>query len=251
MEPRPPAYSVDLAMPTIFQHGAAIYDLTVTSTIEATAGDSLPRIDSSFVTVTISAFFTPLTDQTTRVDLRIDSISTVASGATTHSPGVIHTYQIRIGSDRRLSIQRPSVATPCTLERPTVLSGEEILPVVPPMRAIPQSWSDTARLELCRGGIHLNVARVSDYRRMPAMSSQDTMSVHIIRSTRTTFEGQGSQWQQPVEVTGKATTVDTLVLDSSRLLSTSGETYLDLTFRSQFRTQEFRQVSRSQLRLRK
>jgi hypothetical protein len=252
VKPRPSAHSVESVMPAIFQHGTVTYDVTITSAVEATAGgDSLPRTDSSHVTAVLSAFFTPLTNQVTRADVRIDSISVVVPGsATTQSPGVIHTYQIGLGFDNRLLIQRPSVSTPCTLEQPTILTGEEILPVVPPMSAIPQSWSDTARLELCRGGIRLNVTRIAEYRRAPATSQQENLPIRIIRSTRTAFEGQGTQWQQAVEAIGKATTVDTLILSSSRLLSISGETHLELGFRSQFRAQEFRQVSYIELRLR-
>src|SRR5688572_8471763 len=251
VEPQATTYSADLAMPRIFQHGAVTYDLAVRSAVEAiAAGDSHPRTDSSQVSAVLSAFFTPLTDQVTRADVRIDSISTVTSGSTTQSPGVIHTYQIGIGLDGRLLIQRPRGSMSCTLEQPTILTGEEIFPVVPAMSVIPQSWSDTARFELCRGGIRLNVTRIAQYRRAPIISPQENPSIHIIRSTRTAFEGQGTQWQQAVEATGKATTVDTLIFSSSRLLSTSGETHLDLRFRSQFRAQEFRQVSRTELRLR-
>lgn len=251
VEPRPSARSAEFIIPAIFQHGTATYDLTITSTVEATtAGDSLPRTDSSHVTAMLSASFTPLTNQVTRADVRIDSISVVTPGSTTPSPGVIHAYQIRIGFDGRLSIQRPSVSTSCTLEQPTILTGEEILPVVPPMSAIPQSWSDTARFELCRGGIRLNVTRIAEYRRVPATSPHENMPIHIVRSTRTAFEGQGTQWQQAVEAIGKATTVDTLILSGSRLLSISGETHLELGFQSQFRAQEFRQVSHIEVRLR-
>lgn len=251
VEPRPTAYSTDLAMPGIFQHGAVTYDLIVRSAVEAIAGgDSQLRTDSSQVSAVLSAFFTPLTDQLTRADIRVDSISVVASGSTTQSPGVTHTYQVGIGLDGRLLIQRPRGSTSCTVEQPTTITGEEILPVVPPMSVIPESWSDTSRFELCRGGIRLNVTRIAEYRRIPIISPQENVSVHIIRSTRTAFEGQGTQWEQAVEATGKATTVDTLIFSSSRLLSTSGETHLDLRFRSQFRAQEFRQVSRMELRLR-
>jgi hypothetical protein len=243
-------HSGSFVMPSIFQHGAAVYDLNLTSTIEITAGDSLPRSDSSHIRAMLSAFFTPLTDKLTRADVRVDSVQMLTSGSKSEFPGVVHTYEITVGPDRSISLDRSHVLASCTFEQPTTFTGEEILPILPPSIPLPQFWTDTARFELCRGGIRLGVTRIANYRYEPRVSSPDSALTHIVRTTHATFQGYGTQWQQHVEASGTATTVDTLILNAVRLASISGETHLRLLFRSQFRVQEFRQVSHSNIRLR-
>lgn len=233
----------------LFQPGQLIYDFTITSIIESLAGDSLPRTDSTQATATLSITFARLSEQLIRANVRTDSIRLVdATGAVTSAASTIQGYTIESTPNGRVRYQRP-VRSTCTSEQPTFLNGDDILPAFPFTTPTPKMWVDTARYELCRGGVLLHVVRISEYRADESTSGEDSLR-KFIRTTVAAAKGRGVQWLQPVEANGTGTATDTLVIRHSRLTTISGGAQSEFSFQSEFRKQQFRQRSYIRLQVR-
>jgi hypothetical protein len=65
--------------------------------------------------------------------------------------------------------------------------------------------------------------------------------------TNVRVTGNGLQWQQPVQVSGEGAAIDTLLMGGipPRLRQLSGQSQMELEFRSPMRTQRFLQRSAS------
>jgi hypothetical protein len=127
--------------------------------------------------------------------------------------------------------------------------GDEVTPAIGSRTLQSQNWIDTSLFSGCRGGIPLRITRIAEYRATsPTAQNLDTGTIQIIRTSDVLITGSGSQWQQPVQVSGHGSSVDTLKLRQLplRLFSITGNSHLEIDFRSLFRTQHFIQITASQ-----
>jgi hypothetical protein len=230
----------------IYQPGTVRYDYRFLSAIVSVAGDSIPRTDSSRITATLLATFSgdvqkPVTD----VTVKADSILVVQLGVS--ELPVYQTQFIQSRFDRTTGqvVKRPAEAADCTLgTSDLIFRGDEILPAVKRDVSRTSSWADTTVSISCRGGIPLQVTRIARYRVDPAQMTADDGGT-IIRATDIGIVGTGSQWQQPVEVTGTGAAIDTLVMAGTppRVQQIKGQSRVSLEFRSASRNQRFLQTS--------
>ena len=245
--PRPDS-SADKTFPNVFQAGTLIYDFTTSSTVQSIAGDSVPRTDTTKATALISVTFTPGSDaQVVQALVLIDSGQVLRQRVLQQD--TLGPYTITVVPRQAVRISRPAVQ-PCSLEQPQLLTGDEVLPALPVGSVLPPRWADTTQYDLCRGGISFRVTRVAEYQPQGALGALDDDSLVVIRSTQVSLEGRGVQWQQPVEATGRGVSTDTLTIARQRLVEIDGATNVEITFRSQFRTQTFRQNSQTTMRAR-
>lgn len=246
--PTPDSSSADNVLPNIFRAGRLTYDLTISSIVQSVAGDSVPRTDTTTAAAIVAVTLTAGSDvQTIQAVIRIDSAH--VSGQSALQRDTLGPYAISISPQRAVRVSKPTTRL-CSLEQPQLLSGDEVLPALPIGSALPVEWVDTTRYDLCRGGISFRVTRIAQYRARTAVSARQSDSVMIIRSTQVSLEGRGTQWQQPVEATGRGASTDTLTIAHQRLVGINGITSVEITFRSQFRTQTFTQRSHTLLRAR-
>ena len=243
-----PDSSTHTAFPNVFRAGTLTYDFTTSAIVQSTTGDSIPRTDTSNAAAVITVVFTTGIDaQTIRAAIGVDSARVV--GQSVKHQDTPSTYVITALPQRATRISR-SAAGSCTLEQSQLLTGDEILPALPIGGELQPQWTDTTRYELCRGGIPLRVTRVAHYQPYSTVLKQQDDSIVIIRSTQVALEGRGTQWQQSVDATGHGASTDTLTIVQQRLAKINGTTSVEITFRSQFRTQSFRQSSHTALRAR-
>ena len=127
-----------------------------------------------------------------------------------------------------------------------LVRSDDMVPVLSGKRA--PIWGDTSVRQVCRAGIQLEAHRVVTYQ----LDSSAT-DLRLLRSTVTTFNGRGTQWNQPVESVGQSISTDTLFLDSTsrqRVQRIKGFTRLQLSFKSQLRNQQFEQLTELFIQLR-
>lgn len=102
----------------------------------------------------------------------------------------------------------------CSLDQPRhFFRGDELTPALPSGAPRNRSWADSTRYRTCRGGVVLEVTRLAWYRVEPSDSA--AFSPHVIRLIRVaqiTVAGTGTQWEQPVSVTGRGAAIDTMLL---------------------------------------
>ena len=242
--------SSDMRLTNSFHPGRVIYDLTVTSVIESLVGDSVPRVDSVRLSSVVSAEFT-MSVREPQIDANTQADSTRLVLATNQAIQ-LGTVRQKYTIDRSGRVHRiPSTPQACGMGADNPVTGEEILPRLPSVGALPQSWSDTTRYDLCRGGVLLHAIRVATYHRFPLPDSSTSTS-QFIRHSHLMLTGRGSQWDQPVEATGSGDSIDTLTVShtESRLTRIDGSARLEIQFLSRYRNQVLRQFSHFQLRLR-
>jgi len=250
---RPPVTPVDSTVRAssapldIYQAGSIRYDYRLTSTVQSIAGDSIPRTDSVRITAVLMATFSG--DPTQRVvdaTLKADSIIVAAQPGST-APSSLQTQFVPLRVDRssgRITSPR-AVLAECTQEtQDVVFHGDEIVPAVLRDGSASRSWADTSTAAVCRGGLRMQLARIARYRveaSVPGQLAQTT----VIRVTDVRVTGNGVQWQQPVQVSGEGAAVDTLFVGGvpPRLRQLSGQSQMELEFRSPMRTQRFLQRS--------
>ena len=235
----------------IYQAGSIRYDYRLTSTVQSIAGDSIPRTDSVRITAVLTATFSG--DPAQRVvdaTLKADSIIVAAQPGST-APSSLQTQFVPLRLDRssgRITSPR-AVLAECTQEtQDVVFHGDEIVPAVLREGSASRSWADTSASEVCRGGLRIQLARIARYRveaPTPTQPAQTTVQTTVIRVTDVRVTGNGVQWQQPVQVSGEGAAVDTLFMGGipSRLRQLSGQSQMELEFRSPMRTQRFLQRS--------
>lgn len=243
-----PDSATNAVFPNVFRTGTVTYDFTSSSIVQSTSGDSMPQADTSDVAAVLTVSFSGSSNtQLAQVMVRVDSARVV--GRNPIHRDTLGPYILTFIPRRVTQISRP-VPQACSLENSQLLTGDEILPALPIGNELPTQWTDTTRYELCRGGIPLRVIRVAQYRPHTTILEHQDDSITIIRSTEISLEGRGVQWQQPVNAIGRGASTDTLTIVHQRVMEITGTTNVDLSFRSVFRTQTFRQTSNTQLKAR-
>ena len=250
---RPPVTAVDSTVhPSsapldIYRAGSIRYDYRLTSTVQSIAGDSIPRTDSVRITAVLTATFNgDATQRVTDATLKADSIIIATQPGSTASSS-LQTQFVPLRVDRssgRITSPRAILAE-CTQEtQDVVFHGDEIVPAVVREGSASRSWADTSTSEVCRGGLRLQLARIARYRVEASTSTQPAQTT-VIRVTDVRVSGNGVQWQQPVQVSGEGSAVDTLSVGGipPRLRQLSGQSQMELEFRSPMRTQRFLQRS--------
>lgn len=229
-----------------FQPGDVSYDYRATSTVQVISGDSLPRRDTISVSALIIARFREptVTSPAIRAIVQVDSITTRVGNNNVPLTLPSHTDTLSINTTSGKVIDRSSSASGCSPELP--IRVDEILPRLPSSQK--ETWSDTLDRQLCRAGIQLHAQEVATYH-----VYSTTPDFQLLRTTVTTFNGTGTQWNQAVEVMGQSTATDTLILNTGnqyRLRRIHGASQLQLTFKSRLRNQQFEQITQRVLELR-
>ena len=230
----------------IFRAGTAQYDYRTVSVVSVTAGDTVPRIDTTTVTALVSAIFQPQDSRTIQARINVESMTVRAGSMTsTRRSGQSDTLKINTlnGTITRLSTPQSQ----CGVDtQEGLVRTDDVLPTLSP--ASGAMWADTLVRQVCRAGIQFQTRRITTYQ-----SDSTSVEFRLVRSTTTTFSGRGNQWNQPVESAGQSIGVDTLTLDLTnhrRIQQVRGVTQLQLNFKSQFRDQQFQQVTQLLVQLR-
>ena len=238
-----------------FSPGEIAYSYRNLSTIQSTAGDSVPRVDSVQVVARLAIAFQPLSaQQTISVVAHIDSLqvmpaangSSSAIQAAVLQPSVETNLVVDLRTGRILFSHEQM---PCTQQaRELLVQGNETLPNISPGVPTVTSWVDTTVRQLCRGGVTLRITQVAHYQLVTRASSADVSHV-IIRNTDSQIAGNGSQWQQMVQATGRSVAADTFFIarSNNRIIQILGSSRLEISFHSERRSQQFLQVSQIQI----
>jgi hypothetical protein len=223
----------------IYQPGVLRYRLQVASAIQLIGGDSTYRIDSTHVVGNLDVQFSavPGRDQVVvevRSDSTLLSVNTGTSVPVISGPPFMFDINSRNG---RITSTEPVQNTSCARDstQQSPFSGREVLPSI---QLQPTStWVDTSATTICRGGVLLVLTQVASYVRVEMPDS----AYQLLRSTRVMVSGTGSQWGQRADVSGTGTSADTLHLSGSplRLQESTGNSHLQLQFRTALKTQEF------------
>ena len=235
----------------IYQAGSIRYDYRLTSTVQTIAGDSIPRTDSVRITAVLTAAFNgDPTQRVTDATLTADSIIVATQPGTT-VPSSLQTQFVPLRVDRQTGqVTSPrAVLAECTQEtQDIVFHGDEVVPAVLREGSASRSWADTSTSELCRGGLRVQLTRIARYRIDPPTPTQPAQTT-IIRVTDVRVTGNGLQWQQPVQVSGDGVAVDTLFVGGvpPRLRQLSGQSHMELEFRSPIKIQRFLQRSATKI----
>jgi hypothetical protein len=235
---------------SIYQPGDVTY--TYQSQARTAIEDSVPRTDSTRLTAIILAkYSTSGQSRSAHVTIMTDSVMISALPAFTPAsrlPSQEFSLEIDLATGKTSTTG--STQQSCSqdvLEGP--FRGDEVAPVIP-MNSEIQTWADTSRYTMCRGGILLNFTRVANYRRdVPGSLPGNGASTRVLRTSDVLITGTGTQWQQAVEAFGRGTTVDTLVIQTTppRLQRVSGTGQLEVLFKSALRSQRFIQTTTTQL----
>ena len=235
---------------TAFSTGTISYLYENTAAIESTFGDSLPRFDSIQTTAVVTINFRQAVGET---------IATVTTDSTraafTSSSAAGRSMETWPNDTRAVVIDQttgrttmPTMTGTCTQEsRELPLLGTETIPVLPATTPITTSWVDTLTRELCRGGVLLRFRHTLRYRLEPMLGSE--FVYRVIRDTESEIMGNGRQWQQDVQATGRGAAADTFLIakPSSRISHISGSSRLEISFRTALREQSFVQTTRTQV----
>ena len=233
----------------LFAPGELQYDLQFHSNIQLT-GDSLLRRDSTQISSRIAVTFNTLynRDQVAAI-VRIDSTILRSSNSITpvSLPSSVFSFTVDRGTGRVVP-DEPQSSPSCSegvIAMP--FYGTEVVPTVHPR--MPERWSDTTRLQTCRGAILLTLTRIATYSTAGKSSMDPTQ---LLRTSQVVVSGSGYQWSQKVDISGDGIGTDTLSFNAAgRLERISGTSSLTLMFRSPFRTQQFTQMVTSTVSSRK
>jgi hypothetical protein len=240
----------------LFRPGVVRYIYRGLSTVQSISGDSIPRTDSIRISALLTtAFLEPVTRQTMRAVSRVDSLQ-VATLPNAFVP-LVPPVQARAEPDDTLEIERTTgrirlmrPRTACSqATREPLLRGDEVIPVVPQRASMLRSWVDTTIRQLCRGGVTLRVTHAARYRLAEDNQSGPDLDQRIVREVESQIAGVGTQWEQPVEATGRATTLDTLSITNTtgRLHTVHSHSRTEIEFRSSQRAQKFVQTTTVQI----
>ena len=235
----------------IYRPGIAYYQYSATSTVELSEFGSLKQTDSSRISAVLTVSLPEVSSQGLQlITTRAESLSifTQPSLITSTRPTEEHSA-ILTQKTQKVQITRQDER--CTQQTNEFLfRGDELIPIVLRENTDRLSWMDTTNFQICRGGIQLQITRVTHYHVDTQSISQSDL--RITRSTTAQIHGQGFQWQQPIQAVGQLTGMDTLIFASSsrRLSSIHGTAQLELEFRSSHRVQNFRQSTNTAIRAR-
>jgi hypothetical protein len=113
---------------------------------------------------------------------------------------------------------RPALANECDQPEMSALSlVRELLVRLPPELEVGQTWSDTTRTFMCRGGLPITVQHVASatVREIASGPSGAFSRVLIDRTIDTRMEGQLTTSWRSVGLTGKGTGTQRLVIDAT------------------------------------
>ena len=147
--------------------------------------------------------------------------------------------------DAPLNFTAPRDATPCSsLALSAAQSLRDLWFRPPDTLRTGAVWQDSATYVVCRDGLPLRATTHRTFRISGATTNENRTTLSISRISRTTFEGTGAQFGEPVIVRGTGNGELNYTLDplSGEIVSASGTTTLDLTLRSRVRTQAVRQA---------
>jgi hypothetical protein len=148
--------------------------------------------------------------------------------------------------DAQLVISSPRDATPCASLALSAAQSLRDLWFRPPdsLRA-GTLWRDSASYVVCRDGVPLRATTHRTFRVSSVNTTNGRTTLVISRMSRTTFDGTGAQFGEPVSLSGTGSGELNYVLDPTigEILSASGNSTLDLTLRSRVRTQTVRQTA--------
>jgi hypothetical protein len=231
----------------VYRPGSIHYDFQLISTIQSIAGDSIPRTDSTRITAVLTETFGTAVPPQAVIDatLKADSILVVTTPGAV-SDVALQTQFVPLRLDRltgKIASAAPTI-TECTQSTVAfIFRGDEAVPAIPRSVSFARSWADTSASEVCRGGVRLQFTRIARYR--IEESAINPLEARILRLSDIQVKGSGSQWQQPVQVNGEGSSIDTLIVnrDASRIQRISGRSHLNLEFQSPIRVQRFLQTS--------
>jgi hypothetical protein len=238
-----------------FSPGEITYSYRNSSTIQSTAGDSVPRVDSVLVLARLAVAFQPSSaQQTIPVVAHIDSLHVTPAPSGSSSAVQAAVSQPRVETNLVVDLRTGRILfsheqMPCPQQaRELLVQGTETLPSIPPTVPIVTSWVDTTARQLCRGGVTLRITQIAHYQ-LVTQASNSNVSHMIVRNTDSQIAGNGSQWQQMVQATGRSVAVDTFFIarSNSRITQILGSSRLEISFRSDRRSQQFLQVSQTQI----
>jgi hypothetical protein len=238
-----------------FSSGEIRYSYRNSSTIQSTAGDSVPRVDSVQVVARLAIAFQPLSaQQTIPIVAHIDSLQVTPAPNGPLSVVQAAVLQPRIEINLAVDLKTGRIVfsheqIPCTQQaRELVVQGNEMLPNISPQVPTVTSWVDTTVRQICRGGITLRITQAAHYQLITGASSSNVSHV-IVRNTDSQIMGNGSQWQQIVQAAGRSVATDTFFIarSNSRIVQILGSSRLEISFQSERRSQQFLQVSQTQI----
>jgi hypothetical protein len=233
---------------SVYQPGNLRYDYRLHTVVQATAGDTTPRTDSSQVTAVFTeTFLAPIRGEI-EARVHVDSVVIVSLNSTLPAQALPeHVFTLRINAttgQQTFIAKLPSVrqrGDSCSdKEFTSPFQGSELLPTIRPGI---HSWADSSVSSQCFGGVSLEFRRKVSYQELGPIS----MPLGIVRVTEAVVSGHGSQWGQPVEIAGNGTSIDTLSLAPpsvpARIQRLTRTTRLVLSFQSTYRSQQFLQLT--------
>lgn len=229
----------------IYQPGIQRYDYRLDAVVKSIAGDSIPRVDSSQITAVLTTSFQMPVQGMLEAHIEVDSAMVVVQGhaATVHAlPS--QSFRFKINPTTGQVLQRGGVvgydsALCSNLASNSSFHGTELLPRIKPGA---RTWTDSSVVRECRDSVIFVFSRTMHYQ----VSEPVGPVRQLIRLTEARVTASGSQWSQPVDVSGKGSSVDTFFISQSppRLQRLSGTSQLEIGFQSQLRSQRFVQAIR-------
>lgn len=234
----------------LYAPGRVSYTYQSQSAIYSTQGDTFPQADSINVRAHLILNFSSLNPATTQVVMTAESLSVkrnLTASPSGYNPLVtqVATRQIDLRSGNIL--QRSGTSDTCAVNTPLPFPSEDLLPAIGTATLPQRAWIDTTIYSMCRAGVRITVTRIAHYDlldQQPRVNASDTL-IRITRSAHLTLHGEGSQWEQPIELTGRGTAQDTITATATRLKSVSSHSTLELSFHSPARNQRFLQLTHS------
>ncbi len=163
-------------------------------------------------------------------------------------PGLAVPFPVRAeypALDAQLIFTSPRDATPCaSLALSAAQSLRDLWFRPPDTLHTSTLWQDSTSYVVCRDGLPLRATTRRTFRVSGATTNNGRTTLSISRISRTTLEGAGAQFGEPVTVSGAGSGELNYVLDlsSGEILSASGTSTLDLTLHGRVRSQAVRQA---------
>jgi len=228
----------------IYRPGVHHYDYRLNAIVQSTAGDSTPRVDSSETIAVLTTSFQMPVRGALEARIQVDSATTIirAHVTTTYvSPSQSFVFKITPTTGQVLQesdLVRPDPSSCSERATESPFHGTELLPRIQPGV---KAWTDSSGVRECRGSILLVFSRTMHYK----LGEPSSTGQQLVRVTDALVTGSGAQWNQPVRVSGKGTSVDTFFISQSppQLQRLSGTSLLEMAFQSQLRSQRFIQAT--------
>ena len=154
-------------------------------------------------------------------------------------------------AEQRTPGQQPTFTTPdgasCDAPHAVIVHGvRDLWLSLPDTLVTGQTWQDSGRYVVCRDSIPLQTEVERTFRVTGAMRRGRAVIVTVERRTMTRFAGTGTQFGEPVSISGTGTGAVMLevALEDGIIVFASGDSELQVTLRGRRRTQEVTQRSR-------